>query len=335
MIRRVLSNHPRAVETRPWLRVVEGQAAPPASRVPFEFAPAAPGGKWTLEAAYAWCEGIVASHHENFPVASRFVPEPLRRHVWAVYAFARTADDIADEPRWAGRRAAALEQYDDMLISAFHGEAQHPIFLALADTVERRDIPIVPLQDLITGFRMDLSPRRYNTFEQLRTYTRCSAEPVGQLLLYVFDYRDPALHRYANEIGTALELTHFLQDLPADMARDRLYLPEEDLRHFGVREEDLRRGVMTKAIRDLMRYQVARVRAIFQRGRPLADRLGRDLAFEVDLIWQGGMTILDQIDAADGDVFSSRPHLHASDKLRMVALSAARRWSLFDDLPRT
>lgn len=334
MIHRVLSNHPRAVETRPWLRVVEAPPPPAAPRVPFEFEPVAPGGAWTLDAAYAWCDGMVGAHHENFPVASRFIPEPLRRHVHAVYAFARTADDIADEPRWAGRRAAALDQYEDMLLCAFHGEAQHPIFIALADTVERRDIPIVPLSDLLTGFRMDLSSRRYGTFEQLRTYTRHSAEPVGQLLLYIFDYRDPALLRYANDIATALVLTHFLQNLPVDLSRDRLYLPEEDLRHFGVREQELRAGTMTNAIRDLMRFQVARVRSLFQRGRPLADRLGRDLALEVDLTWQGGMTILDQIDAADGDVFTTRPRLHTADKLRMVARSAARRWSLFDEPPR-
>jgi squalene synthase HpnC len=259
-------------------------------------------------------------------VASRFVPEHLRRHVFATYAFARTADDIADEPAWAGRRAAALDQYEDLLLRAFHGEAEHPLFIALADTVDRRGIPVTPLQDLLTAFRMDLTVRRYSTFEALRGYTRYSAEPVGQLLLYIFDYRDPALHNYANDIAAALEITHFLQDLPVDLLRDRLYIPEEDLHHFGVSEDELRAGRCTQATRDMMRFEVARARALFQRGRPLTDRLGRDLGFELNLIWQGGVTILDKIDAADGDVLSRRPRIGTLDKVRMVTRSAARRW---------
>jgi squalene synthase HpnC len=327
MIRRVLASESRPTPVRPGLRIVQRPpGAAPQGR--FDHLPAAPGGRWTVEASYAYCESIVREHHENFPVASRFVPEALRRHVWAVYAFARTADDIADEPAWAGRRAEALDEFEDLLLAAYHGQAEHPLFIALADTVERRDIPIVPLQDLLTAFRMDLNARRYSTFEALRGYTRYSAEPVGQILLYIFDYRDPVLHNYANDIATALELTHFLQDLPVDLSRGRLYVPEEDLRHFGVSEDDLRGSRCTAAFRDMMRFEVARARALFQRGRPLTTRLGRDLGFELNLIWQGGVTILDKIDAADGDVLSRRPRLRTIDKVRMVARSAARRWPL-------
>ena len=164
-----------------------------------------------------------------------------------------------------------------------------------------------------------------------RTGGHLEGEPVGQLLLYIFDYRDPVLHRYANDIATALELTHFLQDLSLDLARDHLYIPEEDLRHFGVTEDELGSGHVTRAMRDLMRFQAARVRALFMRGRPLTDRLGRDLGFELSLIWQGGMTILDKIDAQDGDVLSRRPRLGTVDKVRMVTSSAARRWPIFGD----
>ena len=329
MIRRVMQQGGSPTGARPGLRVISPPR--PVTAEPFDEVPVAPGGRWTVEASYAFCEGIVRGHDESFPVASRFAPEHLRRHVWAIYAFARTADDIADEPRWAGRRSEALDHYEDLLFRAYHGEAEHPIFIALADTVERRDIPIVPLQDLLTAFRMDVTVRRYATFEALRGYTHFSAEPVGQLLLYVFDYRDSALHAYANDIATALELTHFLQDLPLDLARDRLYIPDEDLRHFGVTEADLSAGRMTTPISDLMRFEVARARALLQRGRPLTDRLGRDLGFELNLIWQSGATLLDKIDAVDGDVFSRRIRLGTLDKVRMVARSAARRFPLLGD----
>ena len=316
MIRRVLTNGPRPVDD-----------AARAPRPPLEPNPASPtGGPWRIDDAYAYCERIVRSHHENFPVASRFVPAELRRHVWAIYAFARTADDIADEPQWEGRRSEALDHWEGELERAFYGEAEHPIFVALRDTIERRDIPISPLRDLITAFRMDLTTTRYATFEQFQTFARHAAAPVGKLVLYVFDYRDPQLHRYADEISYALQWSHVLQDLPLDLARGHLYLPEEDLNHFGVDEADLASGRPTDALRDMMKFEVARARAMFMRGRPLCDRVGRDLGFELNLIWHGGMSILDQIEAQRGDVWQRRPSLRTVDKVEMVLRSAAARW---------
>ena len=163
------------------------------------------------------------------------------------------------------------------------------------------------------------------TFESVKNYMTHSALPVGRLVLYVFDYRDAALFRYSDDIATALELTHFLQDLPGDLGRDRIYLPDEDLRHFGVTEPDLFAHRSSRAFRDLMRFQVARARALFMRGRPLTALVGRDLGFELSLIWEGGMAVLDKIDALDGDVFLHRPKLGNIDKVRMAFKSAARR----------
>ncbi|MSP62441.1 MAG: squalene synthase HpnC [Myxococcales bacterium] len=272
---------------------------------------------------------MAREHYENFPVASRFVPAHLRPHVWAIYAFARQADDFADEPRYAGRRQEALADWEDKLEACFHGEADHPIFVALRETVERRDLPISPLRDLLTAFRMDLAVQRYPTFEALRSYCAHSAHPVGRLVLYVFDYRDANLHRYADDLCTALQLTNFLQDIGRDLARGRIYIPGEDLSHFGVTEADLAAGKVTPAFHDLMRFQVARARSLFERGRPLAEKVGRDLGFELHLIWRGGMTILDKIEAVGYDVFRRRPELTRADKLSMVARSAARRWPTF------
>jgi len=300
-----------------------------ASRItPVPVAPPSPG-PWSVEQAFAWCERIVREHAENFPVASRFVPAQLRPYVWSIYAFARTADDFADEPRFEGRRHQMLTAWEDQLEACFHGEADHPVFVALRETIERRDIPISPLRDLLTAFRMDLSVARYPTFEALRSYSMHSALPVGRLVLYVFDYRDLALHRFSDDLCIALHLTHFLQDLGRDLARGRLYLPQEDLLHFGVTEAALQAGVVTPPVRDLLRFQVARARAYFERGRPLADRVGRDLGFELNLIWHGGMAVLRKIEEVDYDVFHRRPSLGSSDKIALVARSAARRWPTF------
>ncbi len=280
----------------------------------------------TVEQAFAFCERMARDHYENFPVASRFVPEPLRKYVWAIYAFARSADDFADEPRHAGRRYEALADWEEKLEACFHREAEHPVFVALRETVERRDIPISPLRDMLAAFKMDLAITRYPTFESLRNYCSRAAHPVGRLVLYVFDYRDPNLHRFSDDLCTALHLTNFIQDVGRDHARGRIYLPMEDLGHFGVREEDIAAGRVTPEFRDLLRFEVARARSFYERGRPLADRLGRDLGFELNLIFHGGMAVLDRIEAVGYDVFSQRPQLTMADKVRMVTRSAAHRW---------
>jgi hydroxysqualene synthase len=290
-------------------------------------------GPWTVEQAFAYCERIAREHSENFPVASRFVPAHLRPYVWAIYAFARTADDFADEPRWADSRRERLDDWEDKLEAAYHGEADHPVFVALRETIERRDIPISPLRDLLTAFRMDLSVSRHSTWESLRGYCSYSSHPVGQLVLYVFDYRDPSLHRYSDDLCAALQLTHILQDVPRDLGRGRIYLPEEDLAHFGVSESDLAAGRVTPGFKECMRFEVARARALLERGRPIADRVGRDLGFELNLIWLGGSILLDKIEAVGYDVFRRRPSLTGADKVRMAASSALRRWPSFAHRP--
>ena len=224
-----------------------------------------PPGPWTVERAYAYCEEFARAHTESYPVASRFVPPELRPHLVALYAFARSADDFADEPEYEGRRVEALDRWEEALRRCCHGEADHPVFVALADTIEKRDLPIPPLEDMLTAFRMDLDVKRYATFAALRGYTARSAEPVGRLLLALFGYRDPELVRYADEMSTALQLTNFWQDVAGDAARDHIYIPAEDLHFFGVTEADVKALKPEKALRDLMRFEVARTRALYER----------------------------------------------------------------------
>jgi squalene synthase HpnC len=260
---------------------------------------------------------------------SRFVPANLRRFVWAIYAFARSADDFADEARFAGQRKQALAKWEELLERAFHGEAEHPIFVALAETVERCEIPITPLQDLLTAFSMDIGVSRYATFKHLERYMATSAHPVGRLALYVFGYRDPALHRYSDDLCTAVQLTQMVQDVGRALAKDRIYLPQEDLAHFGVSEETLYRRQMTSELEHLLRFEVARARSLFERGRPLIDEVGPDLGFELAMLWTGGNLLLDKIEAASFDVFRRRPRLSSTDKAKMIAKAATLRWPAF------
>jgi squalene synthase HpnC len=306
----------------------DGASPRPALEVPRDASgqPFQAGSPDAVAQAFAYCERLARGHYENFPVASRFVPARLRPYVWAVYAFARSADDFADEAQFAGRRAEALHFWEAELERCFHGEADHPVFVALRETIEQRAIPIQPLQAMLTAFSIDLSVNRYRTFTELAGYCAHSAHPVGRLVLYIFDYRDPSLHNYSDDLCTALQLANFWQDVGVDLAKDRIYLPQEDLRHFGVTEEELFARRVTPAFRHLMRYQVARARALFERGRPLLDKVGRDLGFELAMIWKGGSTILDKIEAVDYDVFRRRPTLKSHDKANLVLSAAAHRW---------
>lgn len=281
-----------------------------------------------LDACYRYCEALARARHHNFPVASRFVPPALRRPIWAVYAFGRAADDFADEPQYEGRRAAELDRWEERLHRCYFGEPpDHPVFVALADAVRLYDLPITEFQALIRGFRTDLDVNRYSTFGDLRSYTALAAEPVGHLLLYLGGYRDPVHHRFADDLASALAMATFWQDIAADMDRGRVYVPTEDLCHFGVSEDELHQRSANARIGALMRFQVARTRSLFERARPLVDEIGPDLAVEMALIWHGGMRILDKIEAAGEHILERRPSLNSVDKALVVARALAWRGS--------
>jgi len=331
MIRQVLRDGRENGERRVELPMAAPAAARgPSARPPIRWLDPPPG-PWSVERAYKYCEDFARAHTERFPVASRLVPAEMRPHLIALYAFARSADDFADEPEYEGRRIEALDRWQEELDRCYHGEADHPVFIALADTIERRDLPLPPLGDMLTAFRMDLDVTRYATFTALRGYTALSADPVGRLLLSLFGYRQPELFRFADEISTALQLTNFWQDVAVDTARGHVYIPAEDLHFFGLTEADLRALKPSRAMRDLIRFQVARTRALYERGRPLIDRLGSDLRLELTLIWLIGTAILDKIESVDYDVFTKRPEISRRDKAKVMA-RAAKHWASQLDL---
>jgi squalene synthase HpnC len=274
---------------------------------------------------YRYCEALVRARHHNYPVGSMFARSELRKHIFAVFAFARVADDFADEKAYEGRRARELDGWEERLHAAYRGNADHPVFVALADTVDKFQLPITEFTELMSGFRTDLERHRYATFDELRSYTRQATEPLGRLLLYIAGYRSPEVHAYADDLSTAVGVARLIQDVPADWQRGRVYLPAEDLRHFGVTEADIASRRVTEAVGALVRYEVARTRALFERARPLVDTAGPDLAVELALTWHGGMRILDKIAATGSRLFAERPQLNSFDKALVVARSVAWR----------
>src|SRR5262245_51396681 len=276
-------------------------------------------------AADAYCARLTRGHYENFPVASMLVPRPLRPAVRAIYAFARTADDFADEPEHEGARLPRLDAWERMLRSAFEGKAEHPIFVALAAAVRRHALPLQPHLDLLAAFRLDVMKTRYEDFAALRGYCALSADPVGRLMLHLFDRQDPALLALSDALCTWLQLANHWQDVREDVSRGRVYIPASLMRRHGVGDEALARAAADPAFRALLRECVEHARSCFETARPLPRLAGGRLGWELRLTWLGGMSILEQIEAADYDVLSRPIRLQSSDAARIALRSLAWR----------
>ena len=268
--------------------------------------------------AYAYCTRLMRAHYENFPVGSFLIPGELRPAVHSLYAFMRTADDFSDENRKSGdepERMDRLNQWEAMLCDCEAGKADHPIFIALRATLRRYDLPAQWLHDLLHAFKMDVTVRRYATQADLQTYCRNSANPVGRLILTLFGYRDEELYQLSDAVCTGLQLANHWQDLSVDLDKNRIYLPEESSRRFGVTEEDLFRRTATPAFKELLAFEVARARGLFKIGRTLPEKVQGRLRWELRFTWQGGVRILDKIEKADFDVFTQRPVVTKTDWL--------------------
>jgi phytoene synthase len=278
----------------------------------------------SLGEARAFCARLARAHYENFPVASWLIPKRVRPAVQAIYAFARIADDFADEEAHEGRRTERLAEWERMLDGCFRGEAIHPVFVALREAVATFGLPRQPFADLLAAFRMDVHTHRYADEPALLDYCRLSANPVGRLLLCLFGYDEPELARRSDAICTALQLTNHWQDVATDLKRDRIYLPADARSRHGVTEEDLRSGTASAGFRALMGEQVARARTMFAAGRPLCDAVRGRFRLELRLTVLGGERILDRIEAQRFDVLKYRPKLGPADAL--VILGRAARW---------
>ena len=267
-----------------------------------------------LADAYRACERLARTHYENFPVASRLLPARMRPHVAALYAFARAADDFADEgDRPPEERERLLDEWQARLHAATIAPATDPVFVAVAHTIESCRLPIAMFDDLISAFRQDVRVSRYASWTDVLDYCTRSANPVGRLVLRIAGYDDPRLDRQSDAVCTALQLTNFWQDLGHDWDKGRLYVPREDLVAAGALEEDLARRRMTPAWRAALGAVAARTRALFDEGRGLAGQVHGRLRWELRLTWLGGVHILDRLERRGFDVFDRRPTLTRAD----------------------
>jgi squalene synthase HpnC len=258
---------------------------------------------------------MAVNHYENFPVASILMPRRLVPAVEAIYAFARSADDLADEGDAApGERLAALQAYDQQLdrIEA-GGVPDEPMFARLAGVVAQYRLSVEPMRDLLSAFRQDVVTPRYQEYASLLDYCRRSANPVGRLMLALYEADDAVNLRDSDAICSALQLINFIQDVAIDLTKGRIYLPLEDLARFKLSETALKAGVVDAPFQALMRFEVERARALMLSGAPLARRLPGRIGWELRMIVQGGLRILDRIERAGYDVFRRRPTLATAD----------------------
>jgi squalene synthase HpnC len=265
--------------------------------------------------------GIVhAGHYENFPVASRLLPARLRRPVRAIYRFARSADDLADEgDATPEQRLAALQALRDGLDDIARGRTpSDPIMVELAETIHTYQLPVQPFHDLLDAFTQDVTKHRYAHFGEVMDYCRKSANPIGRLMLALFGDRDPKHQAWSDGICSALQLINFLQDVAVDYGKGRIYLPQDELERFGISTRQIAEGRVDALWQQFMKFQIERARRMLAAGAPLGRALPGRLGLEMRLIILGGERILFHLHEARGDVFHHRPTLRLTDWLYML-----------------
>ena len=270
----------------------------------------------SVEEGFARCAGLARTQYENFTVGSWLLPRAVRKHIYAIYAFCRSVDDLGDEHQ--GDRMKAIDAWEQDLLLCYEGSPQHPYLVALQETIQTFDIPRKPFLKLIEANRMDQLTTRYATYEELDDYCRHSANPVGHMVLYAFGHRDIERQALSDYTCTALQLANFWQDVARDYAMGRVYIPQEDMERFGYSEGQLARGDVTQEFRDLMAFEVERARGLFRRGMELVGTLGGRAKLDVALFSLGGVKVLDAIERQGYDVLSSRPTLSGATKLRLM-----------------
>lgn len=313
---------------------------------------------WTTEAARQYCQRLARSHYENFTVGSWLVPKDKLRHIYAVYAYCRTVDDLGDEAALEGSdpsslevdtvsllaarlegstggfggddrayRLALLDLWQAELEACYSGTPSHPVMVALRESIDAFDLPAEPLLKLIEANRMDQRSQRYPIYDDLLHYCDHSANPVGRLFLYLFGYRDEERQKLADATCTALQLANFWQDVARDYLKGRIYLPLEDMARFGYTEEELAQGVVTPEFRQLLAFEVERAMDLFRQGAPLASTLDGVARLDVALFTRGGVAVLEAIRKQRYDVLTARPSLSRARKAGLF-LSTWLGWRL-------
>ena len=279
----------------------------------------------TFESFIFHIQNMSVNHYENFPVASILMPAYLKPAVIAIYAFARTADDIADEgDATPEQRFADLAHYDQELNKIrTNADSEMELFQSLGRIIRKHQLPIPPFHDLISAFKQDVATKRYQTYPDLLDYCRRSANPVVSIMLHLYQAATAQNLKESDAICTALQLTNFLQDVAIDWQKQRIYLPVEDLLRFGVTEIQINSGLVDVNWQKLMQFQIQRTRDLMISGVPLCKRLPGRIGWELRLVVQGGLRILERLEKVNGDIFQNRPKLTLKDWI-LVIWSALR-----------
>ena len=283
--------------------------------------------RWGPQAEYAisvnnaedYCRRFATSHYENFSIVSWLMSRRLRQDFYNVYSFCRWADNLGDEVAGNQRSLELLAWWRNELHAGYEGRVKHPVFVALAGTIERHSLPRQPLDDLISAFEQDQRVHEYETFAQLHGYCRRSADPVGRLVLYLCGLFTEQNSRWSDSICTGLQLANFWQDVARDYDIGRVYLPQEDRNRYGYTQSDLESRATNTAFLKLMQFEVERARQFLLEGLPLVERLPGRLQLDIDLFAHGGLLILDRIEKIGYRVWDERPVVTKRDGVRLFA----------------
>jgi squalene synthase HpnC len=278
-----------------------------------------------INSSFKYCEEITRKHYENFPVASFFIPHEKRKYIHAIYAFARAADDFADEPGIEGgiyKRLALLDEWEKKLDDCLNDKTYDPIFIALNKTLKDCNLPVEPLRNLLKAFKEDVTVHRYKSFDEVLGYCQYSANPVGRLVLMIFGEKNEEWFKLSDKICTALQLTNFLQDVAIDLEKDRIYLPEDDMLRFGYNEQKLLAREYDNCFIELMKFEVARTYKLFDEGKELIGIIkdygsSKRLYHELRLTWLGGREILKKIKTVNYNIFGKRLKLKKTDFIKL------------------
>ncbi len=283
---------------------------------------------YTAAEAETYTRWLATGHYENFHVVSFLLPKHLRQDFYNVYAFCRWADDLGDEIGDAAESLRLLQWWCEELDAVYRGRASHPVYVALSQTIARHDLPREPFADLIRAFVQDQTVTRYRSWDDLFAYCKCSANPVGRLVLCLCGYRDTERQRLSDATCTALQLANFWQDVSVDLAKDRIYIPLDLLAKHGSSAADVESRRETPAFCSAMREATSVARALFEEGLPLSRMVDRRLAVDVELFSRGGMRILEKIENQRYRVLGRRPRIGKAERawllLRTFAGAALR-----------
>jgi squalene synthase HpnC len=279
---------------------------------------------FTPEEATAYTRWLATHHYENFHVVSFLLPKRLHQDFYNVYSYCRWADDLGDEIGDTSESLRLLSWWRAELDAMYAGRASHPVFVALGPTVRKHNIPREPFSDLIQAFVQDQTVTRYRNWDELFDYCRCSANPVGRLVLYLGGYSDPERQRLSDATCTALQLANFWQDVTVDLLKDRVYIPLDVMTRHGYGVTELYERRFTPAFREVMREIVVKTRELFDIGLPLVRKVDRRLALDIDLFSQGGIRVLEKIRAQNYNVLAARPAISKVERVRLLLGSLAR-----------